>query len=195
MLENSPFKVEQSALDLSDLDLVRMEADDPVIDAASRKAALAKPLPGAAGDAFLTGAIKLDEHTIFEVMPIHIKALQAVESPLLDLITGLKADGNKAASSKQIDDPLEQQMICLIFTENPETLLDVPKSELAGYIKTQSAKFRPLRLEDVEAISTAVLAQFKKFVEATVRRRAQLEEQVPKSFFQAFQNNPSEPKA
>ncbi len=164
------------------------------------KEAMAKPLPGAAGDAFLRGAIEFGDEVKFRVhgvFPITHLALQSVNSPLLRLVGNAAAKpGEKAGMDFNITD---EWQVCFIFTESPKSLYEVWKQDqaaLAEYIRKGSdAKFMEVDSADVNAICTAVLAQYNRFVQATIRRRAQLEGQVEKSFFQALEPEPSKPMA
>jgi hypothetical protein len=156
--------------------------------------AITKPLPGAAGDAFLRGAVKLEGFTIYEVMPIHHKALQAVNSPLLDLVGGaLDAEGKTA---RREFEPEDERQICYIFTAYPKDLFKVPKSELAAHIKAKSEEiFEAASSADINAICNAVLAQYHRHIQTSVKRQAQLEGQVEPSFFQELKAAASKPAA
>ena len=165
------------------------------------KEAMAKPLPGAAGDAFLRGSVEVgevgEEFKVHGVFPITHLALQAIESPLLKLVgNAASKPGEKAGMEFTLED---EWRVCFIFTEHPASLFSVWKKDnaaLAGYIRDGAqAKFETVPSEDVNAICTAVLAQYHRFVQATIRRRAQLEGQVEKSFFQALEPEPSKPMA
>jgi len=164
------------------------------------KEAMAKPLPGAAGDAFLRGSVEVGEELKFQVhgvFPITHLALQAIESPLLKLVgNAASKPGEKAGMEFTLED---EWRVCFIFTEHPASLFCVWKKDnaaLAGYILDGAqAKFETVPSEDVNAICTAVLAQYHRFVQATIRRRAQLRGQVENSFFLALEPEPSKPMA
>lgn len=142
------------------------------------KQAMSKPLPGASADAFLLGSVKLDEHTIYEVMPIHLKCLQAVNSPMLDLMTAATEDGKSAKREFELDDEFQ---LCYIFTENPEILYDTPKSKLAELIQTSAkAKFRPASSALVNGICTAIIKQFERHIATSVRFGSEVEGQTQK---------------
>ena len=142
------------------------------------KRAQCKPLPGAAGDAFLRGAVTVDAYTIFEVMPIHLKCLQLVNSPMLDLITSAVQDGAAAKREFECDDEFQ---LCYIFTENPEVLYDTPKSKLAELIQTSAkAKFRTANSALVNGICSAIVKQFERHIATTVRFASEVEGQTEK---------------
>ena len=140
--------------------------------------AMAKPLPGAAGDAFLKGAVTVDAFTIYEVMPIHLKCLQLVNSPMLDLVTSAVADG---ASAKREFEFSDEWQLCYIFTENPEVLYDTPKAKLAELIQTSAkAKFRAANSALVNGICSAIVKQFERHIATTVRFAGEVEGQTEK---------------
>ena len=156
--------------------------------------AMAKPLPGAAGDAFLRGSVKIDDRIIYEVMPIHHKALQAVNSPLLQLVGGaIESEEKKAALDIE---PEDEMRICYIFTEHPKALYQVPKTELAAHIKAKAQElFEASSSAEINSICNAVIAQFHRHIKACVRRNAQLEGQVESSFFQELAGASKKPTA
>jgi hypothetical protein len=140
--------------------------------------AMAKPLPGAAGDAFLRGAVTVDAYTIYEVMPIHLKCLQLVNSPMLDLVTSAVQDGATAKREFECDDEFQ---LCYIFTENPEVLYDTPKSKLEELIQTSAkAKFRTANSALVNGICSAIVKQFERHIATTVRFASEVEGQTEK---------------
>lgn len=140
--------------------------------------AMSRPLPGAAGDAFLLGSVKLDEHTIYEVMPIHLKCLQAVNSPMLDLMTAAAEDGKSAKREFELDDEFQ---LCYIFTENPEVLYDTPKSKLVELIQNSAkSKFRSASSALVNGICTAIVKQFERHIATSVRFSSEVEGQTEK---------------
>jgi hypothetical protein len=140
--------------------------------------AMSKPLPGAAGAAFLEGSVKVGEYAINEVMPIHLKCLQLVNSPLLDLVTAAVENGKEAKREIEFED---EWNMCFIFTENPEVLYDTPKSELAALIKKQGKeRFRLANSAAVNGICAAIVKQFERHISTTVRYASDIDGQTEK---------------
>jgi hypothetical protein len=152
--------------------------------------AMAKPLPGAAGDAFLRGSVKIEDYVIHEVMPIHLKCLQLVNSPLLDLVTSAVAadvvDEKNGEQKKTVTKTASREFefsdewqLCYIFTENPETLYDTPKSELAKLIETSAkAEFRAINSALVNGICSAIVKQFERHISTTVKYATEVDAQT-----------------
>jgi hypothetical protein len=135
--------------------------------------AMSKPLPGAAASAFLEGAVKVGDYAINEVMPIHLKCLQLVNSPLLDLVSAAITDGKEAKREIEFED---EWNLCLIFTENPETLYDKPKSELLKYITDKAkSRFKMANSATVNGICAAIVKQFERHIATTVRYASDVE--------------------
>lgn len=142
------------------------------------KRAMAVPLPGAAGDAFLRGSVKIEDYTIYEVMPIHLKCLQLVNSPLLDLITSAVEDGKSAKREFEVSD---EWKLCFIFTASPETLYDTPKAKLAELIETSAkVQFRAANSALINGICSAIVKQFERHIATTVRYAGEVESQTEK---------------
>ena len=140
--------------------------------------AMSRPLPGAAGDAFLKGSITVADCVIFEVMPIHLKCLQLVNSPLLDLVTAAVTDGGGA---KREFECVDEAQLCYIFTENPETLYDTPKAALLDLIKKESrARFMAANSALVNGICSAIIKQFERHIATTVKYASEVEGQTEK---------------
>jgi hypothetical protein len=146
-------------------------------------AAMAKPLPGAAENAFLKGAISIGDFTIYEVMPVHLKCLQLVNSPLLELAaSALSSDG---AAKREIEFE-DEWNICFIFTMDPEVLYDTPKAKLKELIETGArAQFKPSKTcavnsATVNGICGAVVKQFERHIATSVRFAGEVEGQAEK---------------
>lgn len=88
--------------------------------------AMAKPLPGAAEDAFLSKELKVNGRKVFKIFPSHIRALQAVQSPILSMghETGLK-EFTEA----------QQNYLCFIMTTAPRELATILDSEGAEKLR------------------------------------------------------------
>jgi hypothetical protein len=154
--------------------------------------AMAVPLPGEAGDAFLKGAIQVGGHFVNEVFPVHPKALQAVNSPLLKIMGGGGAD----SSGKQTleVEPSEEREICFIFTCDPERLEDTPKNKLADFIKAGAKeKFGRANSATISAIVNAVFLQWLRHRNTQLELNSATEQQVEKKIFQVLTDALSQP--
>jgi hypothetical protein len=146
-------------------------------------AARAKPLPGSAENAFLKGAISIGDFIIFEVMPVHLKCLQLVNSPLLELAAAAMSKDGAAKREIEFDD---EWNICFIFTHDPEVLYDTPKAKLKELIETGAREqFKPSKTNAVNSatvngICAAVVKQFERHIATSVRFASEVEGQAEK---------------
>lgn len=171
---------------------------DPYIYFRGRQAviekAMAKPLPGAAEDAFLNGGIKVNGRTIQEVMPIHLICLQLVKSPMLNMVE--EAISSKERKSDSEFEPSEQRELCYIFTENPETLEDTPKGERGSLIKTKSKEiFGGCKAAEINMTVNAVMEQFNRHIQTSVKFASEMEASGDVRFFRAQNHTPQKPLA
>jgi hypothetical protein len=151
--------------------------------------AASKPLPGSSGDAFINGPVRVDKYTIYEVMPIHHLALQAIESPLLSLVSS--AVESSGESAKAEFDPKDEREVCFIFTTDPEALESTPKAVRRQFIHTGADAFKNVPAAFINAICSAVIEQYRRHLQTTLRLQQQLEGQVEKGFFPAPKPSPS----
>ena len=145
------------------------------------RAAMAKPLPGAAGDAFLKGAVTVGDFTIYEVMPIHLKCLQIVDSPLLKGTPVASEDGKHVAIQMPEFEFQDEWNLCFIFTHDPEALYDTPKSKLKEVIESEGRRlFKPSRdgvvnAATVNGICSAIMRQFERHHATTIRHESEMD--------------------
>jgi hypothetical protein len=148
--------------------------------------AQAKPLPGASANVFIKGATTVGDVVVREVVPIHIACLQAVDSPLLKLVqnaanqTGEKANENFSEEA--------QWEICYIFTQNPKELRKILKDGGADAIKKLAEETIDCNwtAAKINSVILAVIEQFHRHIQTTVKFAAEVEGQGDKSFFQAL---------
>ncbi|MDE2100798.1 MAG: hypothetical protein KGL39_26365, partial [Patescibacteria group bacterium] len=154
--------------------------------------AMAVPLPGEAGDAFLKGAIKVGDFVVNEVFPVHPKALQSVDSPLLSIMAPRQqTDDGKV--SVEIE-PKQEREICFIFTCDPESLEDTPKERLADFIRAGAKeKFGRANSATIAAIVNSVFIQWLRHRQTQVELHSAIETQVEKKTFQALMQALSQP--
>ncbi len=143
--------------------------------------AQAKPLPGAAGKAFTTGAIKAGGKIVNRVVPCHFAVLQALNSPLLTMI-------ESAMTKKKVDvdfKPKEQWDICHVFTSDIEEIYELLEKDGAGAVSKIAKKEVGLKWEaaSVNLVMLAVLEQVKRHIETVVRFATEMEENKDVSFF------------
>lgn len=141
-----------------------------------------RPLPGAAADAFLNGGIKMAGRVIHEVMPVHLKCLQAVNSPVLRLIENAVSSKDKQAD---VDfEPSEERELCYIFTADPEKLEDTPKGERVELIKSESKRiFGKCSAAEINMTVVAVVNQFHRHIQTSVKFAGEMEASGDVRFF------------
>lgn len=160
---------------------------------ACAKKAQSVPLPGASADAFIRGATRVGDVIVREVVPIHIACLQAVDSPILKMVA--KATEAKDKSANADFDEESQWAICYIFTTEPKQLRKVLKDGGVTAIKeaAESCVDGNWNLAKINSVCLAVLEQFHRHIQSTVKYSAEVEAQVESSFFQALMVQPQKP--
>lgn len=153
--------------------------------------AMAKPLPGAAEDAFLNGGIKVAGRTIWEVMPVHLKCLQALKSPMLLMVESATSSKDKKSDAEF--DESEERELCYIFTEKPEVLEDTPKGERVELIKSKAKEiFGKCLAAEINMTVVAIMEQFNRHIQTSVKFAAEIERSGDVRFFRDL--NPMPPK-
>lgn len=159
--------------------------------------AMAKPLPGASGDAFTAGDMKVNGRKIYPVVPTHFRVLQAVESPLLKLLAGAVEKAGESASM-EIEESAEWE-ICYIFTAPPRELRKQLKEQGMASIKASAQTLcdgeKPWTAAEINATVLAAVAQLNEHVKTTVAFEAEAEATSNSSFFQMLRENNSKPPA
>jgi hypothetical protein len=144
--------------------------------------AMAVPLPGASENIF-KGPIKVGSRLVLPVVPIHFAVLQALESPLLQLIS--EATSNKKAELKN---PTQEQKweICHVFTADAKQLFRQLKTQGAGFIREQSAEVVGMEWEsaEIELAMPAIMEQLQRHIETTIRFATEMEASKQVRFFQ-----------
>lgn len=147
--------------------------------------ALAKPLPGAAEDAFLKGAVTVGGYTIYEVMPIHLKCLQAVDSPILKGEPVPSEDGQSVTVKMPEFEFQDEWNLCFIFTHDPVALYRTPKSKLKEFIQTEAERlFMPskenvVNSATVNGICSAIMRQLSRHHSTVLRNEQEIDSSVP----------------
>jgi hypothetical protein len=144
--------------------------------------AQSKPLPGAAGKAFTSGAIKVGGRVINRVVPAHFAILQALDSPLLKMI-------ESATTKNKVDVDFkanEQWEVCYVFTNDAETTYEILETEGVKAIKSEAKKGVGMKWEaaEVNLAMLAVIEQIKRHIQTTVKMAAEMEASGDVSFFQ-----------
>ena len=121
----------------------------------------AKPLPGAAGDAFLSKDLNVNGRKIQRIFPQHIRALQAVESPLLLMGQQKNAEFSEA----------QQAELCFIITTPPRELGKLLDEAGPSGLKDAADKTVNGQWDAAEIDSCVMLAisQFAKHIQTKVR--------------------------
>ncbi len=150
--------------------------------------AMARPLPGAAGKAFTTGAIKAAGKVVNRVVPAHFAILQAVNSPILVMIENAMTKKKSDVDFK----PQEQWDICFIFTEDAEIVYTLLENDGAKSVQSASKKAVGMKWDAaaVNLVMLAVLEQVKRHIETTVKFAGEMESQGDISFFRERPESP-----
>ena len=156
------------------------------------KEAMAKPLPGAAGDAFVKGAIPVAGKIVNRVVPTHFAVLQALDSPLLKMIENATTDSK---ASVDMDDE-QQWQVCFVFTTDAKALRRTLKTSGVDEIKRQAEEAcGDWGAAELNFVMLAVIEQLKRHVETTVKFAAEMEASGDVSFFREPSPSPSKPAA
>lgn len=153
--------------------------------------ALSRPLPGASADAFINGALKVNGRNIYEVVPTHIKCLQAVDSPLLKMGQEAAASADKKSDADFEEN--EQWELCYIFTQEPKQLRKNLKELGVGFIKKEAEKLVDEGGWNAAEISTTVMAciaQYVRHFQATLKFSQEMEASGDVSFFRELKAKP-----
>jgi hypothetical protein len=151
--------------------------------------AMQKPLPGAAGDAMLAQTLTVDGAKIYEVVPTHIKCLQALDSPLLKMGEMAVESAEKKANWDFTEE--QQWEICYLFTTEPK--------KLRQYLKDLGAEFLRKSAEEnwdgkeaalIQMTVTGAIVQYARHVQTTVKFASEMEAGGAKSFFQELTGKP-----
>lgn len=156
--------------------------------------AMEKPLPGNAGDAFLAGRMTVNERTIYEVVPTHVKILQALDSPLLKMAGEAEASEEKKASADFTEE--QQCEICFIFTEPPRILRMLFKEKGIEWIRNSAHEtWMDKPAAEITMTVTAAIVQYARHIRTTVEFAQEMEASGDKSFFRELAERHSKPKA
>lgn len=128
--------------------------------------AQAKPLPGAAGDAFISKEMTVGNRKIFRVFPSHIKALQALESPLLKM--GEQAAKDKTSSGDFSE--TQQLELCYVFTSEPKSLRQKLEKFGVQKLRDEAGEFEGVwDAAEIQATCIAAISQYAKHIQTNVK--------------------------
>lgn len=148
--------------------------------------AMAKPLPGAAADAILSGNTKVGDVVVQKVQPVHIAYLQELASPLLQLAE----NASKSKEKKDTQDfrLRQQREVCYIFTEDPELLFDSIDTSTVEEKKNKANAFvKNWDAAKVNMVILAIIEQFHRHIKSTIRFATEVQSQGDASFFRELQ--------
>lgn len=144
-----------------------------------REAAI-KPLPGSAEQAFVSGPVMAAGKTVNRVVPAHFAVLQALKSPLLEMIS------NAVTKRKsEVDFTHEQQWeICHVFTAEPKALYRALRASGAEFVRQQAHDtVMEWDAAAINLVMLAVMEQMKRHISTTVKFAADMEKEGQVSFF------------
>ena len=128
--------------------------------------AQSKPLPGAAADAFISKEMRINGRKIFRVFPSHVKALQALDSPLLKM--GETATKEKTASGDFNE--TQQLELCYVFTSEPKELRLKLEKFGVEKLKSEAAEFDGVwDAAEIQATCIAAISQYAKHIQTNVK--------------------------
>lgn len=128
--------------------------------------AQAKPLPGAAGDAFISKEMKIAGRKIFRVFPSHVKALQALGSPLLKMGEQASKDKNSTGDFNET----QQLELCYVFTSEPKELRQKLEKFGVEKLKSEAAEFDGVwDAAEIQATCIAAISQYAKHIQTNVK--------------------------
>lgn len=158
--------------------------------------AMSKPLPGAAADAMINGCLKVNGRKIYEVVPTHIKCLQAVDSPILKLGQAALDDKNKSADGNFTDE--EEWELCYIFTTPPRELRLLLKESGPTKLKAEAERLWADGSASASEITMTVYGAFNQYARH-FQTTAKFEDEMTKSgdvsFFLQLKNAHLKPVA
>jgi len=131
--------------------------------------AMAKPLPGAAGDAFISTEMRVAGRKIFRVFPSHVKALQALNSPILKMAEqAAKSDEKKSVGDFTETECME---LCYVFVSEPKELRQ--KLEKFGVEKLKSEAVEMIDgiwdAAEIQSTCVAAMSQYAKHIQTNVK--------------------------
>ena len=171
--------------------------------------AMSKPLPGAAADALINGALKVNGRMVYEVVPTHIKCLQALNSPLLQM--GQQAAESKDKTSNADLTEGQQWELCYIFTTPPREMRLILRGVIpnsseqsiwrngigktgAAFLKSEAERiWSDKSAAEINVTIAAILNQYGRHFQTTVKFAAEMEASGDVSFFRELNSQSSKP--
>lgn len=154
--------------------------------------AMSKPLPGAAADALINGALKVNGRMVYEVVPTHIKCLQALNSPLLQMGQQAAESKDKSANADLTEE--QQWELCYIFTTPPRELRKTLKERGVSILRSQAEDFwADKNAAEINVTIAAILNQYGRHFQTTVKFAAEMEASGDVSFFRELNSQSLKP--
>ena len=143
--------------------------------------AAAKPLPGASGDAFISGPIRIADKVVKRITPCIWLLLQAVNSPILKMFEDAISTGKSNFDWK----PPQMWDACWIFTEDSERLETLMESSGPAAISAEAKQVVGKTWEEsqIEPIMGAIIEQVFRHAQTKVRYIKEATERGDVRFF------------
>jgi hypothetical protein len=146
--------------------------------------AMQKPLPGASAD-LVNGNLTVAGATVYEVVPTHIKAMQAVDSPLLKAgKSAMESDDKKSDADFEEEQAWE---LCYIFTTPPRDLRLLLKNGGVAKLRQAAAETWEIRTAaQINVTLSAIVNQYARHFQTTAKFAQEMEASGDVSFFRAL---------
>ncbi len=155
-------------------------AKEAIIENLAAKRALADPLPGPSGEAFIGGPIVVGGKTVYQVVPRYFQALKAIDSPLIGAMQDVVSEGK--VDTEFTDEQAWE--ICWIFTNTPKVVRET-LAKGAGAVKEASmSEVGETPEYPVNLVIVAVMEQLKRHLATAVKFAAEAKEEGKLTFFQ-----------
>ena len=143
--------------------------------------AMAKPLPGAAGDAFISGPINIAGKAVKKITPAIWMLLQAINSPILRMFEEAVSSG---ASRVDWTEP-QKWDACWIFTEDTRRLESLMESQGASAVSKEAKDVVSHDWEEaqIDLVMAAIVEQILRHAQTKVRYVKEASEKGDVRFF------------
>ena len=152
-------------------------------------AAMAKPLPGAAGDAFTRGPVNAAGRKVNKVTPCIWNLLQAVESPIIKMFQQAAKSGEAKADWSEA----QKWDACYIFTEDVrrmDALLESSGPEAVRKEAREKVKF-DWEQSEIDVVMTGVMEQIRRHTNTLVKHVTEAKEGGEITFFEERAETPA----
>ncbi len=153
-------------------------------------AAMAKPLPGAAGDAYTRGPVNAAGRKVNKVTCAIWALLQAVESPIITMFQQAAKSGEAKADWSEP----QKWDACWIFTESPMRLYNLLESDGPKAVQAECrSHVMEWEQSEIDVVMTGVMEQIRRHSNTLVKHLTEAKEGGEISFFVERAEAPASP--